>query len=128
VSPTLEVALLTDTVGFIRKLPHHLVASFRSTLIEAVEADVLLNVVDAADPEFRRQMSDVEQVLDELLEEPRPTVLVFNKCDRLEPEAEAGLRVEYPGAFTISARRGEGLGALREFLWEQATTRRRRAS
>jgi GTP-binding protein HflX len=128
VSPTLEVALLTDTVGFIRKLPHHLVASFRSTLIEAVEADVLLHVVDAADPEFRRQMSDVELVLEELLEEPRPTVLVFNKCDRLEPEAEAGLRVEYPGAFTISARRGEGLGALREFLWEQAATRRRRAS
>jgi GTP-binding protein HflX len=128
VSPTLETALVTDTVGFIRKLPHHLVASFRSTLIEAVEADVLLHVVDAADPEFRRQMADVEQVLEGLLEEPRPTVLVFNKCDRLEPEVVAGLRVEYPGAFTISARRAAGLDPLRDFLWEQAANRRRRAS
>src|SRR5262249_5318147 len=125
---TLEVALVTDTVGFIRKLPHHLVASFRSTLIEAVEADVLLHVVDASDPEFRRQMADVEQVLDELIQEPRPTVLVLNKCDRRDPEAVAGLRVEYPGAFTISARRREGLDALRGFLWEQAANRKRRAS
>ena len=128
VSPTLELALVTDTVGFIRKLPHHLVASFRSTLVEAVEADVLLHVVDASDPEFRRQMADVEKVIEELLEEPRPTVLVFNKCDRLDPEVVAGLKVEYSGAFVISARQAEGLGPLRDFLWEQAASRRKRAS
>jgi GTP-binding protein HflX len=128
VSPALDVALITDTVGFIRKLPHHLVASFRSTLMEAVEADQLLHVVDASEPEFRRQMAAVEQVLDELLQEPRPTVLVFNKCDRLEPEAIAGLKVEYPGSFVISARQAQGLDVLRESLWEQAASRRKKAS
>jgi GTP-binding protein HflX len=96
--------------------------------MEAVEADQLLHVVDASEPDFRRQMAAVELVLDELLEEPRPTVLVFNKCDRLEPEAIAGLKVEYPGSFVISARQAQGLDLLRESLWEQAASRRSKAS
>jgi GTP-binding protein HflX len=124
VSPTRQVALVTDTVGFIRKLPHHLVASFHSTLAETVEADVLLHVVDAAAPDFRRQMGAVEDVLEKILDRPRPTALVFNKCDRLgESEAAAGLRVEFPGAFVVSALRDEGLDDLREYLWREAGDR-----
>ena len=124
VSGDRQVALLTDTVGFIRKLPHHLVASFHSTLVEAIEADLLLHVVDAADPSFRRQMAAVEEVLESILDRPRPTTLVFNKCDLLaDPDAACGLRVEYPGCFVVSARSGEGFEALRKFLWGQAAER-----
>ncbi|MEK7330244.1 MAG: GTPase HflX [Candidatus Eisenbacteria bacterium] len=124
VSPTRQVALLTDTVGFIRKLPHHLVASFHSTLVEAIEADLLLHVVDAADPYFRRQIAAVEEVLEQILETPRPTTLVFNKTDLIaDPDVIAGVRVEFPGSFAVSARTGEGLDALRAFLWGQAAER-----
>jgi GTP-binding protein HflX len=121
--------LVTDTVGFIRKLPHHLVASFRSTLMEAVEADVLLHLVDAADPEFERQMAAVEQVLEEILPAPHPTVLVFNKADRLGEDDAAGLRARFPGCQVTSALRGSGLDELRAFLWDRALAGRgRRAS
>jgi GTPase len=124
VSPDRRVALITDTVGFIRKLPHHLVASFHSTLVEAIEADLLLHVVDAADPDFRHHIAAVEEVLEAILEEPRPTTLVFNKVDAIgDPALVAALRVEFPGSFTISARNGEGLGELRGFLWQQAIDR-----
>ena len=120
-SPERHLALLTDTVGFIRKLPHHLVASFHSTLVEAVEADLLIHVVGAADPDILRQMAAVEAVLENLLEEPRPTVLVFNKLDLVaDEEAIAGLEAQYPDAFLVSARTGAGLDALRAFIWEQA--------
>jgi len=130
VSPARRVALLTDTVGFIRKLPHHLVASFHSTLVEAIEADLLLHVVDASEPQFRRQISAVEEVLEEILVGPRPTTLVFNKVDRIgDPTVIEGLRVEYPGSFAVSARVGDGLEALCDFLWAQAAERGvRRAS
>jgi GTP-binding protein HflX len=130
VSPTRQVALLTDTVGFIRKLPHHLVASFHSTLVEAIEADLLLHVIDASDPHFRRQIESVEEVLDEILDTPRPTTLVFNKIDRIaDGTALDGLKVEYPGSFAVSARTGEGLDRLSAFLWAQAAERGvRRAS
>jgi GTP-binding protein HflX len=124
VSPERKTVLVTDTVGFIRKLPHHLVASFHSTLVEAIEADWLLHVVDVSEPDFRRQMSAVDEVLEGLLETARPTTLVFNKADRLEDEAVAqGLEVEYPGSFVVSARTGEGLDSLRAFLWEQTAAR-----
>ena len=121
VSPERRLALLTDTVGFIRKLPHHLVASFHSTLVEAVEADLLVHVVDAADPDVQRQMEAVEAVLDELLAEPRPTVLVFNKLDLVRDEdAIAGLEARHPEALLVSARTGAGLDALRALLWDEA--------
>ena len=125
VSPTRQVALLTDTVGFIRKLPHHLVASFHSTLAEAVEADLLLHVVDAGAQDFRRQMRAVDEVLEKILDRPRPTTLVFNKCDRLGEDgvSAAGLRAEFPGAFVVSALRGEGLPELREYLGRDAAGR-----
>jgi GTP-binding protein HflX len=126
VSPEREVALVTDTVGFIRKLPHHLVASFHSTLVEAIEADLLLHVTDAADPDFRRHIVAVDQVLDEILREPRPPrLMVFNKSDRLEEDAEAGLRVEFPGCHVVSATTGAGLDPLRAEIFRRAAARGR---
>ena len=127
VSPERVNALVTDTVGFIRKLPHHLVASFRSTLSEVVEADLLVHVVDASDPAFRAQMTAVDGVLEELLTEPRPRLLVFNKADLLsDVTAIHGLRAEFPDCRVVSARTGEGLAALRTEIWEQAASRRSR--
>jgi GTPase len=121
VSPERKVALLTDTVGFIRKLPHHLVASFHSTLVEAIEADLLLHVIDASDPDWRRQIEAVDEVLEDLLETPRPTTLVFNKCDLVEDDTMlAGLRAEFPGCHIVSAKTGEGLDALRAHVWQLA--------
>jgi len=123
VSPERQVVLLTDTVGFIRKLPHHLVASFHSTLVEAIEADLLLHVVDASDPDRLRQMRAVDGVLESLLEIPRPTTLVFNKCDSLPPEIADGLRAQFPGSYTISARTRDGLDRLRSDLWRRSGER-----
>ncbi len=121
VSPERELALVTDTVGFIRKLPHHLVASFHSTLIEAVEADVLLHVTDGSDPDFRRHLIAVDTVLDEILQEPRPPrVMVFNKCDRLTDDQAAALRVEFPDSRVVSAITGEGLDALRAEIFTRS--------
>ena len=78
--------LLTDTVGFIRKLPHHLVASFRATLEETRDADLLLHVIDASAPTWEEQRVVVDQVLDELGVNDRPKLLVFNKIDLLDHE------------------------------------------
>jgi GTPase len=83
--------LLTDTVGFIRKLPHHLVASFRSTLEEAREADLLVHVIDASHPEWEEQMEVVDEVLESLELTEVPRILVFNKVDRLTHEEEEAL-------------------------------------
>jgi GTP-binding protein HflX len=123
VSPERRMALLTDTVGFIRKLPHHLVASFHSTLVEAIEADRLLHVIDAADPDRTRQILAVEQVLESLLETPRPTTLVFNKCDRLSEDEIAGLRARHPGCHVVSAKSGTGIVELRQSLWALSAER-----
>jgi len=126
VSPDRQVVLLTDTVGFIRKLPHHLVASFHSTLVEAIEADVLLHVTDAADPDFRRHIAAVDQVLDEILIEPRPPrLMLFNKSDRLSPEDVSALRVEFPDCVVVSALSKDGLHALRDELFRRSVARRR---
>ena len=125
VSPDRTTVLLTDTVGFIRKLPHHLVASFHSTLVEAIEADLLLHVIDAADPDFRRQITAVDEVLDKILHEPRPPrLLVFNKCDQLTEDAVAALRAEYDDCLTLSAQTGDGLPALRTGLFTRASERK----
>jgi GTP-binding protein HflX len=125
VSPDRVMALVTDTVGFIRKLPHHLVASFHSTLVEAIEADLLLHVVDASDPEFRNRIEAVDGVLEGLMTTPRETRIVFNKIDLVHEEDQlASLRVEFPGALQVSARTGRGLEALRHTLWAEAAARR----
>ena len=73
--------LLADTVGFIRKLPTHLIESFKSTLDEVREADVILHVVDISHPQFEDQMKVVNETLAELIKEPKPTIIVFNKID-----------------------------------------------
>lgn len=106
--------LLSDTVGFIRDLPHHLVASFRATLEEALHADLLLHVVDASNPLVEEQISAVERVLKELELLERPTVLVFNKIDQMHDESLVpALRARYEHVIPLSARTGEGLDALR---------------
>lgn len=100
-------ALLIDTVGFIRKLPHHLVASFKSTLEEAVAADLLLHVVDISHPMFLEQMSTVSQVLGELNIDKKPVVTVFNKIDLLEDRRMISrLKEKFSPCVFISATRG----------------------
>jgi GTPase len=114
-----ERVLLTDTVGFIRKLPHDLVASFRATLEEVREADVLIHVIDASHPAWEEQREVVDDVLLELGASDRPMILAFNKIDRLDPESVAALRArmgdETPSVF-ISARSSQGVDPLRESL------------
>jgi GTP-binding protein HflX len=108
-------ALLTDTVGFIRKLPPNLIVSFRATLEEVAEADLLLHVVDAAEPRPQAHIEAVESVLEEIGALDRPRHLVFNKIDALKDEVVIiGLRARFPGAMFVSARTGEGLAELRE--------------
>lgn len=114
-------ALVTDTVGFIRKLPHHLVASFRSTLEEAREADVLLHVIDASHPDWEGQREVVIEVLEELGLEERDKILVFNKVDRITHDAEESLQrriraLEPTPAVFVSANDPSTLEALRETL------------
>lgn len=109
--------LISDTVGFIENLPHGLVASFKSTLDEALEASLLLHVIDAADPGFERQRGVTEEVLEEIGAHAVPRMLVFNKIDRIEDEAarkaqEAALRERHPDCIVMSARRPEDVAKL----------------
>jgi GTP-binding protein HflX len=107
--------LLSDTVGFIRDLPHHLVASFRATLEEAIHADLLLHVVDAASPEAAEQIAAVQGVLGELGMGERPTLLVLNKADAVADHAlTTVLQQQHAGALLVSARTGQGLDELAE--------------
>jgi GTP-binding protein HflX len=92
-------ALVTDTVGFIRKLPHHLVASFRATLEEVTEADVVLHVIDASHPGWEEHKGVVEEVLADLGVGERPTILLFNKIDRMTHEEEATFREQIAARF-----------------------------
>jgi GTP-binding protein HflX len=115
-------AALSDTVGFVRDLPHQLVASFRTTLEEAVSADLLLHVIDASHPQAQQQIDAVHQVLTELGCEPGRILCVLNKSDRVpDPDALAILRAQLPEAIVVSAATGEGLGEL-----ASAVARRRR--
>ena len=110
--------LLSDTVGFIRKLPHRLIESFKSTLDEVRQSDVLLHVVSAAHPHFEDQMTVVRQTLHEIGALEIPTLLVLNKIDALASPAEtlSALRLEYPDAVQIAALRGIGLNTLKSQL------------
>ncbi|MHB1097577.1 MAG: GTPase HflX [Gemmatimonadaceae bacterium] len=114
--------LLTDTVGFIRKLPHDLVASFRATLEETREADLLLHVIDASHPTWEEQRLVVDDVLAELGVHDTPVVHVFNKIDRLPPGEEQALRERMdnllPGSVFVSAVKPNGLEPLRDALLE----------
>jgi GTP-binding protein HflX len=112
-----HVVLLSDTVGFIRKLPHHLVASFKSTLDEVREADMLLHIVDVSHPLFEEQMTVVNETLDDIGATGKPTIIVFNKIDRLANRNVVGyLTSNHPDAAFVSATRGIGMNALQETL------------
>jgi GTP-binding protein HflX len=105
--------LVSDTVGFIDKLPHGLVSSFKSTLDEALEASLLVHVVDAADPAFERQMAVTAEVLEEIGAGQVPRLVVFNKMDRVE----SGDRLaRWPESLAMSARRPEDVARLRARL------------
>ncbi|MGI5921672.1 MAG: GTPase HflX [Syntrophomonadaceae bacterium] len=106
-TPSGRELLITDTVGFIQDLPHHLVAAFRSTLEEAIEADIIVHVVDAADPEYMDKMQVVREVLEELGSPSEKIMTVFNKVDLIPfLESSNGL------AAMVSARTGQGLTDL----------------
>jgi GTP-binding protein HflX len=114
--------LLVDTVGFVRKLPHALVAAFRATLEEVAEADVILKVVDAADPQWPQHLASVDEVLAQVYAlhlhgrpEPQPW-LVFNKCDRLGPAELKALKAAHPRAHFTSAIQRSGLDGLKQAL------------
>lgn len=117
-----KLVLLSDTVGFIRKLPHNLVESFRSTLDEVLQADFLLHVIDVSHPGFEEQMQVVRQTLKEIGVEHANIIEVFNKIDALEdPGMIRELRMNHPEAVFISAVRGINLSALKEAIaWHLA--------
>ncbi|HEY0779638.1 MAG TPA: GTPase HflX, partial [Gemmatirosa sp.] len=117
--------LVTDTVGFIRKLPHHLVASFRATLEETREADLLLHVIDASHPGWEEQRAVVEDVLADIGVRDTPVLYVFNKIDALDPDVVEAMRAreahaDAPAVF-VSAHAPDGLRPLADALeeWEQ---------
>jgi GTP-binding protein HflX len=111
--PTNQNVLLSDTVGFIRKLPHRLVEAFKATLEEVVEADLLLHVVDISHPQAEEQVAAVNSVLEEIGAQGKPTVMVLNKIDQLpQPDALQRYLRLYPNAVPVSAITGEGVPEL----------------
>jgi len=113
-NPSIQM-LMTDTVGFIRKLPHHLVASFKSTLEEVTEADLLLHVVDVSSSTFEEQIKVVKETLAELGADDKPTLMVFNKIDLLiDRTILQTLADEYPHRVFISAMRGINILGLKD--------------
>ena len=117
--PDFGTVLLSDTVGFIRDLPHHLVASFKATLAEARFAKLLLHVVDAASPSAEKHIASVKSVLKELGCEDKPTLLVLNQIDRLQDRSVLEvLKAHHPRSVAVSAQTGEGLADLRDQVAE----------
>jgi GTP-binding protein HflX len=104
--------LLSDTVGFIRHLPHHLVEAFRSTLDEVGDADLLLHLVDTSDPDPERQLAAVHEVLEEIGAAGVPELLVLNKLDAADPITVSRLKNLHPEAVAISAVSGAGVEDL----------------
>jgi len=117
--PSQQKAVLSDTVGFIRKLPTHLVASFRSTLSEAKEADVLLNVVDISDPMFNEHIEVVNKTLESLKIDVNKSILVFNKIDMLEDRMGLkSVEEQFEGSIFLSAKKNMNINKLLERLQE----------
>ena len=110
--PSRRVALLTDTVGFIQRLPHTLVAAFRATLEEITESDLLVHVVDSSAPDFEQQIHAVYQALEELKSITKPIITVFNKLDLRGKKLPAGLMKKYHPAIAVSALNATGTDKL----------------
>jgi GTP-binding protein HflX len=118
--PTNQNVFLTDTVGFIRKLPHDLVEAFKATLEEVAQADLLLHVVDVSHPQAQEQIAAVNAVLREIGAEGKPTIMVLNKIDRFNLDGELQkYREHYANAVGVSAKTGAGIPALLEELATQ---------
>jgi GTP-binding protein HflX len=114
--PDRRELLVSDTVGFIDRLPHALVAAFRATLEEVVEADLVLHVIDAAAPERERHVAAVRRVLEELGAADVPVVNVYNKIDEVTADEQRRLLNADPGAALISARTGDGMDELVQMI------------
>jgi GTP-binding protein HflX len=127
VLPNKQKLLLTDTVGFLKQLPHHLIESFKATLEEVAEADLLLHVVDLSHPLYEQQMEAVQVVLEELHAWGKQMIVVFNKIDRVTNPAliEFALH-KHPHSVAISAVTGEGMPALYEEIEHQVKSWRLR--
>jgi GTP-binding protein HflX len=108
--------LVSDTVGFIDRLPHALVAAFRATLEEVAEADLALHIIDAANPERERHMAAVRRVLEDVGAAAVPLVDVYNKIDALSPDERRRLQTADPAAVLVSAKTGEGLDELLQIV------------
>jgi GTP-binding protein HflX len=108
--------LVSDTVGFIKQLPHDLVASFRSTLAEALEASLLLFVVDASDPTYEAQLEVSRSVLRDIGADSVPSRLVLNKMDRVDDVVRAALLEKHPDAIMLSAHAPDDVSALRDTI------------
>src|SRR6478609_2799916 len=115
-TPSGRTFTLTDTVGFVRHLPHQLIDAFRSTLEETAEADLILHVVDGSDAEPEAQIAAVRGVLAEIGAGHVPELVVVNKIDSADPVVLQGLRAREPGSLSISAKTGAGLAALRDAI------------
>ncbi len=116
VLPNRQKVLLTDTVGFIRKLPHTVIESFKATLEEVQLADLLIHVVDLSHPQYHEQMAAVDETVNELGAHGKQTLVVFNKIDRVDPEIVRSQLHHHPGSVAISARTGEGMESFFEEL------------
>ena len=115
-TPSGRVFTLTDTVGFVRHLPHQLVEAFRSTLEETAEADLIVHVVDGSDPEPEAQIAAVRGVLAEIGASHVPELVVVNKIDAADPVVLQALRAREPASISVSAKTGAGLPALRDAI------------
>jgi GTP-binding protein HflX len=126
--PNKQRVLLTDTVGFLRKLPHTLIESFKATLEEVSEADLLIHIVDLSHPRVDDQMEAVEGVIKELNAFGKQTVIVFNKIDKLQNRELAETYTKrFPGSVAISTRTGEGVNNLVQALQDALSAWRLRS-
>ncbi|MBY0529332.1 MAG: GTPase HflX [Rhabdochlamydiaceae bacterium] len=124
--PNRQEILLIDTVGFIRKIPHTLVAAFKSTLEEAIHTDILLHLIDVSHPQAEKQAEETVSVLKELGAADRPTITVFNKIDLCEnPTLLVRLRLKYPKTVAISATNGTGFEELLEMMIQEISLLRK---
>ncbi|MBI4226831.1 MAG: GTPase HflX [Candidatus Omnitrophica bacterium] len=123
VLPTRQAVIVSDTVGFLHQLPHHLIEAFQATLEEVRESQLLLHVVDASHEHRDRLTASVDEVLGVLGAAAKPQLLVFNQCDRLGAAARMALQRECPEAVLISALTGEGIPGLLERIAHQLMTR-----